>query len=467
MASTWRSYVGRVLKAFSAILILVLSAKVYAKLDLEDIVKPDAARYLKLSPSGKYLAFVFNRKGDEVLSILNADDRSLVNSFSLSGRNTTVADFYWINDERIVYSMAMSTDWDNSKYSTGDFYAINIDGSNKESLVGFHNAESQIGSLVKKKGIDRGSFVYVGPSKDEKHVYFLFYPWREIAGYLVINESANTELYKVNTYTGRRNKVESLPIRLGDVVLDNAEQARFSYGLNEAKEWQLFEKDRQQGRWQPVTDEKLTEIDFSPVSFHKDNRTVYGYGDDARGIRTLYAYDTANNKLEPLVSGNDSDLLDFVSSGETHHPEYAELMTGMPQRIYIDNKAYESGLINQFEQMLKGYHVRIVSRNKSNDRYVMLAESDRDAGLYLYFDKNKKKASPLIKKRTWLKKEQLASMQAIQFKARDGYVLNGYLTLPNGKKAEQLPLVVLPHGGPRARDYWGFNEEVQALASAG
>jgi len=58
-------------------------------------------------------------------------------------------------------------------------------------------------------------------------------------------------------------------------------------------------------------------------------------------------------------------------------------------------------------------------------------------------------------------------MKAITYKSRDGLTINGYVTLPNGKDTKNLPVVVNPHGGPWARDVWGWNPEVQMLANRG
>src|SRR5699024_5451360 len=66
-----------------------------------------------------------------------------------------------------------------------------------------------------------------------------------------------------------------------------------------------------------------------------------------------------------------------------------------------------------------------------------------------------------------LAEHDMAAMQPIQLQASDGQHLEGYLTLPVGREAKALPLIVNPHGGPWARDSWGFNPEVQFLANRG
>ena len=77
---------------------------------------------------------------------------------------------------------------------------------------------------------------------------------------------------------------------------------------------------------------------------------------------------------------------------------------------------------------------------------------------------------PIANPSPWIDENQMASMEPITYQSRDGLTIHGYLTLPAGvdrANAKDLPLVVNPHGGPWARDNWGFNPEVQFLASRG
>jgi dipeptidyl aminopeptidase/acylaminoacyl peptidase len=67
----------------------------------------------------------------------------------------------------------------------------------------------------------------------------------------------------------------------------------------------------------------------------------------------------------------------------------------------------------------------------------------------------------------WLNPDQLAPMKSIEYKSRDGLTIHGYLTLPLGREPKNLPAVVIPHGGPWARDTWGYDPEVQFLANRG
>ena len=100
-------------------------------------------------------------------------------------------------------------------------------------------------------------------------------------------------------------------------------------------------------------------------------------------------------------------------------------------------------------------------------RVIIRTYSDRTRGAYYLFDRKDNSILKLSDLSPWIKPEQMAPMTAIKFKARDGIEINGYITLPVGVDAKNLPLVVIPHGGPSARDTWGFDSEVQFLANRG
>ena len=107
---------------------------------------------------------------------------------------------------------------------------------------------------------------------------------------------------------------------------------------------------------------------------------------------------------------------------------------------------------------------------KAEDKFIVRVYSDRSLGAYYIYDKTADKLTKIADIGPWLKAEELAEMNPIEYKSRDGLTIQGYLTLPNGytmETAKDLPVVVNPHGGPWARDSWGFNPEIQFLANRG
>jgi len=112
----------------------------------------------------------------------------------------------------------------------------------------------------------------------------------------------------------------------------------------------------------------------------------------------------------------------------------------------------------------------ITSADKSEVKKIVLAASDKSEGTYYLYDENTGTLDKISDVAPWLDQSEMASMVPVDYKSRDGLAINGYLTFPKGysmDNAKKMPVVVNPHGGPWARDQWGFNPEVQLLANRG
>ena len=119
-------------------------------------------------------------------------------------------------------------------------------------------------------------------------------------------------------------------------------------------------------------------------------------------------------------------------------------------------------------EALQGDQVQLVSSTSNGDINVIYASSDTNPGKYYLYDGVQNKLRILFSARGWLNENELSKTKPIQYKTRDGLTIYGYLTVPNGLEDKNLPLVVMPHGGPHGpRDYWGYDSEVQLLASRG
>src|SRR5690606_35234488 len=118
-------------------------------------------------------------------------------------------------------------------------------------------------------------------------------------------------------------------------------------------------------------------------------------------------------------------------------------------------------------RQLPGYEVAWQDITRDERKFIVASYSDRTPGARYLYDADSNTLHKLADINTALPEADMAPMQPIQFTARDGMTIHGYLTLPLGRPARNLPVVVNPHGGPWARDYWGFNPEAQFLANRG
>jgi len=143
---------------------------------------------------------------------------------------------------------------------------------------------------------------------------------------------------------------------------------------------------------------------------------------------------------------------------------YATFTTWKRQRTYFDLRT--EAIFRDLERQLPGYEISLQDHDKNESVYVISTWNDRTTGSEYLYDVATKELTKLADRTPWLDEKDLVKMVPITYQTRDGLTINGYLTLPRGGE-KNLPLVVNPHGGPWARDAWGYDPEVQFLANRG
>ena len=161
----------------------------------------------------------------------------------------------------------------------------------------------------------------------------------------------------------------------------------------------------------------------------------------------------------------DVDVSSLISSKKR------KVITGV---VYTTDKSHyhffdedRKQLQESLEAKFPGYDVAVVDMDDDEKRVIFATYGDRMRGVYYFYDRATDKLEKLADLAPWLKEEQMAPMTPVQFTSRDGLTIHGYLSLPLGVEPKGLPLVVIPHGGPSARDGWGFDSEAQFLANRG
>jgi dipeptidyl aminopeptidase/acylaminoacyl peptidase len=208
------------------------------------------------------------------------------------------------------------------------------------------------------------------------------------------------------------------------------------------------------------------------LSFTADGKTLYWMDSRDRDTTALFAEDTATGQRKLIGQDSRADL------GNTlRHP-----VTGVVQAYsvnYLQNewKFIDVGLKDDFDWLQKQLgqgEVFVASRTKADDKWIVgIDPVSKVAGTYLY-DRLEKKLTMLYVARPELQGAPLVPMQTAEIKARDGLTLPSYLTLPkgadtngDGKADKPVPMVLLVHGGPWARDGYGYNGYHQWLANRG
>lgn len=205
-------------------------------------------------------------------------------------------------------------------------------------------------------------------------------------------------------------------------------------------------------------DDQLGAHGFAP-----DGKSVYVESSVDRNTTALLEAPLAGGPARTLAEHPDSDL-----GAVLIHPRSYAVEAVSFELDRVTWRVLEPGLKADFSSMaaLNG-DVAVVSRNDDDTVwYVLVNRSDR-APVFLRWDRATRIAAPLFVTRPGLEGYTLATMTPVRFAARDGLSVGGYLTVPPGREAKSLPLVLIVHGGPWVRDHWGFHPEAQWLASLG
>ncbi|HZR60793.1 MAG TPA: S9 family peptidase [Xanthobacteraceae bacterium] len=204
---------------------------------------------------------------------------------------------------------------------------------------------------------------------------------------------------------------------------------------------------------------------IQPLFFDFDNKLLFTSSNIGRDKAAIVRLDPASAKEDGVIFEHpevDVGGLDWSHKRKVYTE--AQFVTWKRERHFFD--AETQAIFADLQSRLPGYEIDLQSNNRDEDVFVVAAWSDRTQGVRYLYERTSGKLTKLAEITPWLDENALAEMKPISYAARDGHTIHGYLTLPRGG-GTNLPLVVNPHGGPWARDTWGYNPEVQFLANRG
>ncbi|PYJ98094.1 MAG: S9 family peptidase, partial [Verrucomicrobia bacterium] len=272
------------------------------------------------------------------------------------------------------------------------------------------------------------------------------------------------DAYRLNVATGEMKMTAKNPGRVDHWVTDHKGRilaATESDGVNATLLTRLDEK----APFKKVLSTNFRER-VTPEFYSFDNKEIYATSNIGRDKVAIVKIDPATAKETDTIYENpEVDVDGLAFSKKRKVLTYAEYTTWHEERKYLDPQTEK--MYSTIEQKLPGYQIDLVGNDHEEDKFVVSATSDRTPGSRYLFDTKTNELTKLVDVTPWLKEDQLAPMKPIEYKSRDGLIIHGYLTLPLGRDPKNLPTVMIPHGGPWARDEWGYDPEVQFLANRG
>jgi dienelactone hydrolase len=420
---------------------------------IEAYGKLPALERVELSPSGDRYAIVGVVAGKRGLLVMGLDDKP-VGSVTLGDRK--INEIRWAGDDKVLiyYSATydLSSHFVQSKQEVGHVVVLDLKSQKltpilDKGLTG--NGVWGTYAIVEEAGRWYGYFGGITLAKD-------------INGDPVW-EDGQPDLYKIDLETARETLV-----------------GKGADGENGSRHWLLapngailatFQFNRRSGDWKLRRD-KMGDLiiqgkaPLGGVGLIGQGRTpgtVVYYLDDQ---------DAQEHWIEiPLSGGPGVEILPDEGVADALIESSTGLMIGylrdgdLPQPVFFDPK--RQARVRGMSKAFAGLNMTLVSWNDAFDRLIAYTDGPTDSGTWWLVDIRSGKADPLGHSYPQIPTEAVGPMKMVSYKAADGLAMDGVLTLPPGREAKNLPLVVFPHGGPAARDYPVFDWWAQAFAARG
>jgi len=215
-----------------------------------------------------------------------------------------------------------------------------------------------------------------------------------------------------------------------------------------------------------ATTDYKTRLD--PAFFTDDEQKVYMISNRGRDKTALVMMDPNKPQAEA------EEVLYQDPEVDVDGPSWSNARKRLTMVTYSRDKTvrkffdpYYEKVFADIEKQLPGMEIALQNSNKAEDKFIVAAANDRTPGARYIYDAKADTLTKLGDINTKIPEAAMSFMKPIAYTARDGLAIHGYLTLPLGKEPKNLACIVNPHGGPWARDTWGYNPEVQFLANRG
>ena len=414
----------------------------------------------KLSPKGDYLSIRSKVNGKNTLGVIDLKAFKLINAVRFE-TNAQVGSYHWVSEDRIVLEKEYIKGWQDFPSYHGELFGIDADGGNGRYLVGYQG-EQQVGSRLKKATPLMGTSYVLDPLVDDpKNMLIVTYPW-----------SGSTEpyvqVYKVDVKRGTRRKVTRAPVRDARYLTDHDGYVRFAVSSSDYIDQNVYIRSKKDKEWSTFD---LENQGISHLRLHgldNSGQYLYASGSKNEAPKGLYKIHIESKKVELVHQDEVVDPSKVWIDDGTKELFAVEYEAGYPTYVFLDKQATMTKRLRSLLATFEGEQVRIVSSTRDGSVSIVKTLSDTNPGSYYLYDGNKNKLSFLFSSRSWINKDLMAESKPINFKSRDGKTIYGYLTLPSNREHKNLPLVVMPHGGPHGpRDWWEWDADAQLLANRG
>jgi dipeptidyl aminopeptidase/acylaminoacyl peptidase len=384
----------------------------------------------RVSPDGAYISYLAPYESRLNVTVKRLDDGTTTRVTGETARN--VHGYFWKGD-RILYAKDFGGD--------ENFHLVSVDlhGQDLKDLTPGDKVQAQVVDAL----LDDDAHIIIAHNRRDPEVF---------------------DVFRTNVITGEEILIARNPGNITGWKTDHDGRLRVAIATDGVNRTLLY-RERESDEFRGVLTTGFKET-LEPELFTFDNKKLYALSNRGRDKTAIVIFDPATaSEEEMLFEHPDVDVSSVTYSRKRKVLTAITYDTWKTQYRFLDAQTEE--MFETLRSRLPGYEVAVKSRNRNEDKFIVVAYSDRMPGKTYLFDRAVGTLTFICDKAPWIPEGGLAEMRAVQYASRDGLTIHGYLTLPVGRAAKGLPVVVNPHGGPWHRDTWSYNPEVQFLANRG
>jgi dipeptidyl aminopeptidase/acylaminoacyl peptidase len=286
---------------------------------------------------------------------------------------------------------------------------------------------------------------------------------RQILVSINLRDPSVFDVYAVNLASGRRTLVAENPGNIVGWHADRLGRVRAARAQTAAGDFAILVRDDASGPFRQVA-EYANEDNGYIAGFTPDGQALWLASARGADLMRLVELDPTTGQERVIDADDEADLAGPVVSDKT-----GELLAAAYLRDRLVVHSFDERFRADWEAVGALHHgdPAISGQDAEEATWIVSFDDDRDPGATFLFDRTTGRSQFLYRSRPWLDPATLAPMAPVAITSRDGLMLHSYLTLPLHADGTNLPMVLFVHGGPWARDAWGYDPTVQFLANRG
>ncbi len=399
---------------------------------VEDFFSAPEKTNFRISPNGKYIAYLGLYGGEKNIYIIHAGEEGNEHRIT-SETQLGIQSYFWANDDELIFTKEKKND------------SLQVFAVDRTTLAVRHLMPP---SAVKLR--------WISPTKVIDNGFLISLNERDPSVF---------DVYRLHTDACKKELVAKNPGNIIRWFADLNGELRLALASDSVKETMLY-RDSEKEVFRPVMSNSFRNS-IMPLGFSNKKRShVFALSNINRDKLALVEIDMeTGSEVGMIYSHPDVDIDHGGYSSERGEMSYATYAVWQQQRHFLNKQTQQ--VYQAISQKLGGYEVSILDRDTARNRFIVSTFTDKDPGAIYYFDMAGSELVKLTDNSPALNDCMLAEMKPVTYRARDGRKIQGYLTMPPKSKGKKIPVIVYPHGGPSTRNKWGFNPEVQFFANRG